>query len=173
VRAVSFLLLASASVTFPAAGPSGGAVWVPVIALGVLIVAVPTGTVPLIVLAAALIVICVAGAFLGVTGDPLWDRLATSAGLFVGLALGVATLLAASTLSPEDGGAFVVLTWVLPAADLTVTGAGDHTGDRLACSGSDDGAPGGCCSERRGCWYPSGYWPLGGCSPQPWPCWPA
>ena len=147
VLAVVFLFLASATAPFATAGRSRGVAWAPVVALGVLVVALPAGTGPVVVLAAALVVVCVAGVLLGVSGDPLRNRVVTSAGPVVGFVLGAATLLAASTLSPEDCGAFVVLAWVLPVADLVVTGlsrlrrrqplvggAGDHLAARLGRS---------------------------------------
>jgi hypothetical protein len=147
VLAVVFLFLASATAPFATAGRSRGVAWAPVVALGVLVVALPAGTGPVVVLAAALVVVCVAGVLLGVSGDPLRNRVVASAGPVVGFVLGAATLLAAATLSPEDGGAFVVLAWVLPVADLVVTGlsrlrrrqplvggAGDHLTARLGRS---------------------------------------
>ena len=69
--AVVFLFLASATTPFATAGPSRGVPWAPVVALGVLVVALPAGTGSVVVLAAALVVVCVAGVLLGVSGDPL------------------------------------------------------------------------------------------------------
>src|SRR5664280_1737793 len=50
VLAVGFLFLASATATFATAGPSRDVPWALVVALGVLVVAVPTGTGPVVAL---------------------------------------------------------------------------------------------------------------------------
>ena len=147
VLAGGFLFLASATAPGAGAGPSRRLPWGPVVALGVLVVALPADTGPVVVLAAALVIVGGAAAVLGVSGSPRRARMVASAGPVVGFVLGVATLLAATTLSPEGGGAFVVLAWAWPLADLAATslsrfrrrqslvgGAGDHLVDRLARS---------------------------------------